>query len=732
VFGKTEFMTRALPCLLALTLLFSSSAALADAPPTARQAAVTDAYFGEQVVDPYRWMEAVDAEFVGWARAQDALTRRELSALPGYPALAESVAAFSGGLEPAGYVKRVGDDIFYVKRPRGTAQNRLFVRSLKTGVERELLDPVAGPGGGPLMSISYFSPSMDGTLVALGLANAGSEDADLVVLRVADGTLLPDRIDRARFGSPNWDPDGRSFYYGRLLPFPPDGDPAKRFADMRIYRHVLGDDPEKDVQVFRIMDHDSAIGVDGAAGVGISEDGRYAFAIANSGVSLWGEWWVSPIEAVRAGKPTWLKIGDLDDQLLQASATGNGLPPVVEGDTALFLTLKDAPHGKLVRVSLTRADAPAETVVPEGEAILTQFVAAADGLYLLRTGPVGAGLTRLNTRTGETLAIPGSDTGAIIELAADIRRPDVIFSLETWTRPAALQLSAGSRLLTPLVLGSPFSFDLSQVVSEETTITAADGVEIPVSIIHRADLKRDGSARAIFEAYGAYGFSMDPAFTPRTIPWVLQGGIYVVVHVRGGGERGEPWHLAGMKGTKPNTWRDMIAAIETLQKRGYTGPGRVAVTGTSAGGIMVGRVLTERPDLLAAAIMNVPMADALRNELTEGGPSNTAEFGSTATEAGYRALRVMSPYANVVDGTRYPPVLVTGGLNDHRVPVWMAGKMAARLQAATPGPDGIRLRVDFDAGHGVGSNKAQRDATMADTLAFILRATGHPDFQPGR
>ncbi len=698
--------------------------------PEARIAPVTDVYFGEPVVDPYRWMETVDQEFVDWARAQDAVTRSEMSALPGYAALAESVAAFSGGLEPAGYVKRVGDDIFYLKRPRGTPQNRLFVRSLKTGEERELLDPAAGSGGGSLRSISYFSPSMDGTLVALGLADAGSEDADLVVLRVADRTFLADRIDRARFGSPSWDPDGKSFYYGRLLPFPPDGDPAKRFADMRIYRHKLGDDPEKDTQIFRILDHDSGIGVDGAAGVGISEDGRYAFAIANSGVSLFGEWWVSPIEAVRAGKPAWLKIGELDDQLLQASAAGNGILPFVEGDTALFLTLKDAPHGKLVRVNLTKADAPVETVVPEGQAILTQFAAAADGIYLLRTGPAGAGLTRFNLRTGETLAIPGSDTGAIIELAADLRRPDVIFSLETWTRPATLQLSAGARPLTPLVLGMPFPFDLSQVVSEETTITAADGVEIPVSIIRRADLKRDGSARAIFEAYGAYGFSMDPAFTPRIMPWVLNGGIYVIVHVRGGGEQGERWHLAGMKETKPNTWRDMIAAIETLQRRGFTGPGRVAVTGTSAGGVMVGRVLTERPDLLAAAIMNVPMADTLRFELTEGGPSNTAEFGSTATAAGYRALSVMSAYGNVVDGTRYPPVLVTGGLNDHRVPVWMAGKMAARLQAATPGPDGVRLRVDFDAGHGIGSNKAQRDATMTDTLAFILRAMGDPAFQP--
>lgn len=713
---------------LALVALVFLATPVAAAPPVARVSPVTDIYFGETVSDPYRWMEGGGAAFTDWAAAQDAVTRSELSALPGYAALAGSVAAMSAAVEPVGWVSRVGDNIFYQRRPAGAQQNRLFVKSLKTGVEQELFDPTSGPGGA-LASIAYYAPSPDGSLVAIGVADSGSEEAVLRILRVRDRTFLPDRIDRARFGSPSWDPDGRSFYYGRLRLTAPDADPATRFSDMRILRHRLGDDPDHDAQVFRIGDQSSDVGVDGATAITISNDGRYAFAIANAGVSPFGEWWVTPIVDLRAGKPAWRKIGSLADQLVQVSGSGNGIPPWVTGGKAIFLSTRDAPRGKLVRVDLTRPDRPIETVLPEGETVLTQFIGAADGLYLLRTG-AGGGLSRMDLRTGGVTPVNGSGSGAIVELATDPKRSGIVFSLETWTRPATLQLSDGEGAPKPLMLGRAFPADLSMIVSEETTVRAADGVAIPVSIIRRSDLKRDGSAPGLFEAYGAYGIPIDPTFNARLLPWLMRGGVYVVVHVRGGGELGETWHLAGMQATKPNTWRDMIAAIESLEGQGYVARGRIAVTGTSAGGVMVGRVLTERPDLLAAAIMNVPVADTLRFELTEGGPSNVVEFGTVTTEPGYRALRMMSPYANVIDGTRYPAVMVTAGVNDHRVPAWMPAKMAARLQAASVGDAPVRFRVEFDAGHGVGSSKGQRDGLLTDTLAFILRAVGDPAFQP--
>lgn len=206
----------------------------------------------------------------------------------------------------------------------------------------------------------------------------------------------------------------------------------------------------------------------------------------------------------------------------------------------------------------------------------------------------------------------------------------------------------------------------------------------------------------------------------------------MVVHARGGGEFGEPWHLAGKGANKPNTWRDVIDGIEALKKSGVLASDKVVTIGTSAGGVMIGRVVTERPDLLAGAIMNVPISDMLRFETTPGGPGNTAEFGSVKDEAGYRALRAMSPYANVVDGTRYPPVLITAGMNDQRVVAWVPAKMAARLQAATatvPGAGAVRLRVEFDEGHGQGTSKASSDLKFTDVLAFSLGVVGDKDFR---
>ena len=222
---------------------------------------------------------------------------------------------------------------------------------------------------------------------------------------------------------------------------------------------------------------------------------------------------------------------------------------------------------------------------------------------------------------------------------------------------------------------------MSDIVTETVLARAQDGTAIPVSVTHRRGVRRDGSAPALVEGYGAYGISEDPVFHPQIMPFLRDGGVWAVAHVRGGGEFGEAWHLAGKGASKPNTWRDFIASVEALEAAGFTSPQRVVGFGGSAGGITIGRTVTERPDLLAGAVMWAPMVNTLRFETTEGGPGNVAEYGSVSTPDGYAALRAMDSYSHVVDGTRYPAVLITIGLNDHRVPPWMGAEMAARLQA---------------------------------------------------
>lgn len=723
----TAFLPRA--AALLTTACLASIAVAQTAPPAAKTDPVTDTYFGKAVVDPYRWMEARPPEFDAWMKAQDDVTRAELTALPGYAALAADVAALSAGVEVPINATIAGDRLFFMKRPQGTAQMKLFVVPLAGGPERLLVDPLAAPLGGPDGSVSYAAASADGSKLAVGIARGGSEETILHVIDVATGKPLAEAIDRTRFGSPTWDPSGNAFYYNRLRPFTAGMAQSDRFKDEVVYRHVLGADADKDVAVFEPAKEGSALGRDAFAGMIVPPDARWSFAIANSGVSPESEMWVAPTASLSTGgKIAWRRLAGIEDKVGLGSASST---PIVIGDQAYLPSFKDAPNWRLVRYDLTRPGAAPVVVVPEQKGVLVGATRAKDGIYLVHaTGGVYT-LSRYDPASGKVEPVATPYPGSMVQVTSDPAVPGVIYALDTWTRPTALMRHVPGRESTALSLAKPFPRDLSPYVSEELTATAADGTAVPVSVIYRKGLKRDGSAPAIVEAYGAYGISIDPFLAPRLLAWYDRGGVYAVVHVRGGGEFGERWHLAGKQATKPNTWNDFIAGVSLLQKRGYTSPPKTAGWGTSAGGIMIGRTVTTRPDLLGTAIINVGVSDTLRFETSEGGPANVAEFGTVKEKAGFDALYAMSAYHHVADGTRYPATLVTAGMNDHRVPAWEGGKMAARLQAAQAkaGPP-VRLRVEFDAGHGMGSTKAQYDGFYTDMMAFTLRQAGDPAFQP--
>jgi len=250
-----------------------------------------------------------------------------------------------------------------------------------------------------------------------------------------------------------------------------------------------------------------------------------------------------------------------------------------------------------------------------------------------------------------------------------------------------------------------------------------------VSIVYAKGVKRDGSAPLYLQAYGAYALDIDPGFSPRFLPWLDLGGVYAVAHVRGGGELGEDWHKAGQKLTKPHTWRDCIDAAKWLIANKWTSSAKLAVEGTSAGGIMVGRFLTEAPSLLAVAVVRVGDSNATRFEFMEAGPANIPEFGTIKDREGFKGLLEMDAYQHVKDGTAYPAVMLTTGMTDPRVAPWEAMKMTARLQKATSSGKPVILRVETDAGHGLGSTRQQRDVETADTYAFILNQTGDPRFR---
>jgi len=322
--------------------------------------------------------------------------------------------------------------------------------------------------------------------------------------------------------------------------------------------------------------------------------------------------------------------------------------------------------------------------------------------------------------------------GDIDALAADPRQPGVVFNTGTWTRFGgyyAYDPAAGVVVDTRLQPQGRYD-NPGDLVSTEVKVKSHDGTLVPLSIVHRKGLKPDGTNPTILYGYGAYGISQTPFFRPQYLAWFERGGVFAVAHVRGGGENGEEWYKGGFQQTKPNTWRDAIACAEWLVAKGYTSPARLAIQGGSQGGIFVGRAITERPELFGAAIDQVPVSDAVRSSFESNGELDKTELGTTETEPGFRALLAMSPYHHVRDGVKYPAVLVTAGSNDPRVDAWQAAKMAARLQAATASGKPVLLRVDFDAGHGFGSTKKQRNEELADTLAFLLWQSGVKGYVP--
>ena len=321
--------------------------------------------------------------------------------------------------------------------------------------------------------------------------------------------------------------------------------------------------------------------------------------------------------------------------------------------------------------------------------------------------------------------------GTILEVDANVLTPGVLLVMGSWTKPQnAFVFDPEKNEVRDLGVMPKHPADFSGVEAREVMVPSTDGAQVPLSILCQKKIKLDGSHTALYEGYGGYGISLDPYFDPTALAWIERGGVKAIVHARGGGEFGERWHQAGQKKTKQHTIDDMIAAARYLIDQGYSSPAHLCVRGTSAGGVAVGGAITQHPELFAAAIDNVGLTDAVRFQATQGGAANVPELGDVAVKEDYGWLHAISAYHHIVQGTKYPAVMGITGVNDPRVPSWMVAKFIAALQGASSSERPILLRVDFDAGHGLGSSRTQREEQTADEWAFLLWQTGDPGFRP--
>jgi prolyl oligopeptidase len=574
-------------------------------------------------------------------------------------------------------------------------------------------------------ALDYFAPSYDNRYLAYGISPGGSEESVLHVIEVATGKETGDVIDRVQFGPPAWDEANR-LVYNRLQKLASDAPRSDKYLKSRAYVHVLGTDPEKDRPILGPgVSADFVTDPLAVPFVSTSPGSPYMIGVVGNGNQREFNVYVARIAALADGVPTWQRVASLDDEVTDAALIGN---------TLYLLTHKNAPHFKVVRVDLAKPDvASAPVVLPASSAVITGIAAASDALYIRRMSGGISDLLRLDHAAGAkpaTIKLPFD--GDIDALAADPRVPGVVFDTGAWTRFGgyyAYDAKAAKVVDTKLQPQGPYD-NPSDLVSLEVKVKSHDGTLVPLSIVHKKGMKLDGTSPTILYGYGAYGISQTPFFRPQYLAWFEKGGVFAVAHVRGGGENGEEWYKGGYQQTKPNTWRDAIACAEWLIAQRYTSPAKLAIEGGSQGGIYVGRSITERPELFGAAIDQVPVSDAIRSSFESNGEMDKTEMGTTETEAGFRALLAMSPYHHVKDGTKYPAVLVVTGFNDPRVDAWQAAKMAARLQAASTSGKPVLLRVDFDAGHGYGSTKKQRNEELADTLAFLLWQFGVKGYTP--
>lgn len=683
-----------------------------ERPPIAAVRDVRDEYFGKEVLDPYRWMETDSDEYSALMKRQAEFTRNTIDKRGTRQAWLDRIIALDNAAPRVRGVWQRGSLIFSLETEPGQDAYALYVRDNLAATKRLVVDPRKLADVGKTVAIDYWVPSPNGSRVAFGISQSGSEMAVLRVVETKTGKILPDAIDRARYASPSWI-DENSFFYKRDRKLPADAPATERFTKARVNRHVLGADPENDVTVFgNGVNPGIEIGEEAFPEVIVDGQSPYALGILSHGVQPNISVYIAAKKNVDGAKAPWKKIIDPKDEITDCELRGKHL---------YAISHHNASKSKVIRIALDKPDVDkAETIVAETAAIVKQIGAAKDALYIRKLdGGIGK-LFRMPFDTHKAESIDLAMAGTVSAFATNGDNDGTLVRVEAWTEsPVLIALDPVKKQVekTRIIPPSPVKFD--NVVATEVLAKSADGTMIPLSIIHKKDLAQDGKNPTYLNGYASYGNVYGPFFDPISLAWLEKGHIMAYCHARGGGEYGEDWHDGGKLATKPNTILDFIACAEYLVQEKHTSPAHLAGQGTSAGGILIGGAVVRRPDLFGAAVMRVGMVNALRFEQIPIGPFNTSEFGTVKTKEGFDMLWNIDAYHGVVKGKPYPAVLLTTGITDPRVSPWQMAKMAARLQASTSSDKPVLLRVDFGSGHGLGTSKTQYAEEIADTFAFL-------------
>tara|TARA_R110002020_G_scaffold472179_1_gene699925 strand:+ start:2356 stop:4500 length:2145 start_codon:yes stop_codon:yes gene_type:complete len=688
-----------------------------------------DNYFGIDVQDPFRSLENVDnAVNEKWYKNQGRISRSVMEKITGRELLLDKFIEYGNRAEDNVSEVKVTESgyHFYLKRRKGENTAKLYFRLKYEADEILLFDPAEFDETKNDYVISYFNPSWNGEKVVVAITHSGHEISDLLTIDVTNRSLYPEKLSKAwpdSFLGVSWLPDNSGFVFLRF-------EEAKDGEEITYsVLHKLGE-PElclkkifgENLQEGLLIEKSSAypiVTID-------SRDSEYAVGYMATVENFWDAY-ITPIEDLKNGNPIWKPFFKAEDKVY----TSEG----VFYDTSFYYrSNKHQENNTLNSVNLQDMDFSSATIIASAseEEILESFVITNSSIYYTTTkNGVEAKFYRIHGNEAESIALP-FEAGSIFLAQGANYSSQIWLELSGWTSGnRRFYFDVNSKKFKEQPLSSQVEFaEFNNIRSKEILIQAYDGVDVPLSIIYRKGTQLNKSNSTLFYTYGAYGTSIPPFFSPIFLTWVELGGILCIPHVRGGGEKGEEWHLEGMMSKKENSWKDLIAATEYMIEMGYTSKSKTVIYSMSAGGIVIGGAIVERPDLFAAAIAEVPILNPLRSEFrNDGGSSNMEEYGTLKDSIEAMGLIKMDPYINLRNSIQYPAILATAGVNDPRVPLWMPGKFIAKAQGYSTSGRPILFLVNENSGHGAENESLKLYEEYVDVFSFAFWQTGDPKFQ---
>jgi prolyl oligopeptidase len=689
-----------------------------------------DVYFGKEIVDPYRNIENIaDTAIQDWFLGQRIFFDSIIHHISGRDTLYKEICRLAYSSDIRGSLPRPAGDMLFFKRIYIKEKvEKLFMSDSLTENMAELFSTGSlNRRDSAYYTINYYEPSYNGKYIAFALSSDGDESNVIHILDVEKKILLPERIEQAVSGNPQWLPDGSGFFY-KQLQIPPKNNPAdfKRLEQSRIRLHILNTGPEKDREIFS-KKASPRIPIDNIdfPRFFVFPGSPYVLATLNNGSSKYSELYTCKLDEVLKNSSMafpWRHIAGKEDKIKEYTIKGSNL---------FVFSYKSNPNGKLVVIDLENKDKQ-RILFDHNTMVLSSIIQTKKAIYFTASVNGRDSLFKVNFPdqhiTPVNIPLSGTfDLRPSFGIAPYYSNSNyLLFGLNSWDKELGVYYfneSTGTLKKLKYCPAGPYGMPPGLTV-KEVEVLAHDGEKIPLTIIHKNNVRLNGKNPTLLYAYGAYGYSLEPYFNITKMAWYNRGGVYAEAHVRGGGEKGDNWYKGGYKTTKPNSWKDFISCAEYLVNNGYTNPEQLAAQGGSAGGITIGRAITERPDLFKAAVIQVGFLNTMRHEFSSNNVS-TSEFGSVYDSVEIRYLYEMDTYHHIQEGIKYPAILFTTGMNDPRVAPWDPGKVVAKMQALKNNSNPVLFRISGE-GH---LGDADSETQTSDIYTFLFWQLGNPEFK---